>query len=296
MSGVAPTTPAVARDLPLLYRLAAGGRRVLGTSGASLVGRSAIAKPLRAALLRRAPAGVAMVDVCGGRLRGTRMLVDLSCEKYYWLGTHEPHVQDWLAANIAAGSVVYDIGAHVGFFTLLCSALAGPTGSVRAFEPRLENIDRLAANLRANDVRNVRVVEAAASDGEGEAAFIVDDSTLEGRLGDRGDSRSVRVATTTVDVCVAGGMPAPDVLKIDVEGAEGAVIRGAAEAIARHGPTLLVEVHSAAAGAEVVDALPRAYDFVSVETGKHAGLPLPAGHYAARPAGGPARPTTVVEG
>jgi predicted methyltransferase len=53
-----------------------------------------------------------------------------------------------LAANVAAGSVVYDIGAHVGFFTLLCSALAGATGSVRAFEPRRENIDRLTANLR----------------------------------------------------------------------------------------------------------------------------------------------------
>jgi FkbM family methyltransferase len=289
-SGFAPATPAVVRDLPLLYRLAAGGRRVLGTSGASLLRRSAIAKPLRSALSRRAPAGVAMVDVCGGRLRGTRMLVDLSCEKYYWLGTHEPRVQDWLAANVAAGSVVYDIGAHVGFFTLLCSALAGPAGSVRAFEPRLENVERLTANLRANDARNVRVVEAAVCDSEGEAAFIADDCTLEGRLGDSGDSVSVRVTTTTVDACVAGGMPLPDVLKIDVEGAEGSVIRGAAETIAKHGPTLLIEVHSAAAGVEVVDALPRAYDFVSVETGKSAGFPLAAGHYAARPAARPSGP------
>jgi FkbM family methyltransferase len=287
-SGTAPATP-VAGDLPLLYRLAASGRRVLGSSGASLVRRSAIAKPLRGALARRAPTGAAMVEVCGGRLRGTRMLVDLSCEKYYWLGTHEPRVQDWLAANIAAGSVVYDIGAHVGFFTLLCSALAGPTGSVRAFEPRVENIERLAANLRANDARNVRVVEAAVCDSEGEAAFIVDDSTLEGRLGDGGDA-SVRVATTTVDACVADGMPAPDLLKIDVEGAEGAVIRGAAGTIREFGPRLLIEVHSAAAGLEVAEALPRAYDFASVETGKNVGLPLPAGHYAARPAARSAGP------
>jgi FkbM family methyltransferase len=282
MSGAAPATPAV-RELPLLYRLAAGGRRVLGTSGASRLRRSAIAKPLRGALSRRAPEGAAMVAVCGGRLRGTRMLVDLSCEKYYWLGTHEPRVQDWLAGNVSEGDVVYDIGAHVGFFTLLCSALAGPTGSVRAFEPRPENIDRLGVNLRANETRNVRVVEAAVSDSEGEAAFIADDCTLEGRLGDSGDSRSVRVATITVDACVAGGMPAPDLLKIDVEGAEGAVMRGAAGTIAKHGPTLLIEVHSAVAGVEVVAALPRAYDFVSVETGKNAELPLPAGHYVARP-------------
>ena len=290
MSGAAAGTPAVTRNLPLLYRLTAGGRRVLGTSGASLVRRSAIAKPLRGALARRAPAGVAMVEVCGGRLRGTRMLVDLSCEKYYWLGTHEPRVQDWLAANVVAGSVVYDIGAHAGFFTLLSSALAGPAGSVRAFEPRVENIERLAANLRANDVRNARVVEAAASDCEAEAAFIADDCTLEGRLGDSGDARSVRVATTTIDACVARGMPLPDVMKIDVEGAEGAVIRGAAGTIAKHGPTLLIEVHSSAAGAEVVGALPRAYDFVSVETGTRVGLPLSAGHYAARPVARPATP------
>ena len=87
--GAASARPGTTHDLPLLYRLAAGGRRVLGAPGTRLLHRSAIAAPLRRALSGAAPAGVSMVEVCGGRLRGMRMLVDLSCEKYYWLGTHE---------------------------------------------------------------------------------------------------------------------------------------------------------------------------------------------------------------
>lgn len=283
----APATAATSLapgGLPLLYRLTAGATRVLGASGARLVNRSPIVSPLRHALVRRAPVGVAMVEVCGGRLRGSRMLVDLSCEKYYWLGTHEPRVQDWLAANVPVASVVYDVGAHAGFFTLLCSALTGPGGAVHAFEPRAENVERLDANLRANHAGNVTVVAAAAGDRTGEAAFVLDASTLQGHLASSGASGGATVAATTIDAHVDGGAPAPDVIKIDVEGAEGAVLRGGARTIARHRPLLLIEVHSAVAGREVAEALPCAYAFTDVEGGRRVALPPPAGHYAARPA------------
>lgn len=277
--------PDAGRDLPLLFRLAAGGRRVLGAHGTRLLHRSAIATPLRGALRRAAPAGMSMVEVCGGRLRGTRMLVDLSCEKYYWLGTHEEPVQEWLAAKVQSGSTVYDIGAHAGFFTLLCSSLAGPNGRVHAFEPCVENAERLRANLRANGPANVDVHAVAVSDKVGQAVFVTDASTLQGRLADAGVASGPRVLTTTVDTCVEGGMRPPELMKIDVEGHEGAVIRGAARAIATYRPLLLVEVHSAAAGREVAAALSCAYEFRDVKSGRIAAYPPPAGHYAARPAG-----------
>ncbi|HYM15519.1 MAG TPA: FkbM family methyltransferase [Dehalococcoidia bacterium] len=281
----ASTTSLAPGGLPVLYRLTAGAARLLGASGARIVNRSPIASPLRHALVRSAPAGLAMVDVCGGRLRGTRMLVDLSCEKYYWLGTHEPRVQEWLAANVPAASVVYDVGAHAGFFTLLCAALAGPDGAVHAFEPRAENVERLRANLRANAVPNVTVVAAAAADRTGEVFFVLDSSTLQGRIASHAASTAAAIVdVTTIDAHVEGGAPPPAVIKIDVEGAEGAVLRGAARTIAEHRPLLLIEVHSGAAGREVVAALSRAYTFTDLGTGRPVALPPPAGHYVARPA------------
>lgn len=278
--------------LPLLFRVAAAGDRALGGRGARLVKRSPIAAPVRRALTVAAPAGMTMVEVRGGRLRGMRMLVDLACEKYYWLGAHEVPVQAWLAANVRPGFTVYDVGAHAGFFSLLCARLAGPAGRVVAFEPRAENAERLRASARANGFEHITVDQRAVSDRPGDAAFALMSSTLEGRLASPGDTAGARVPTTTIDACVDAGMPPPDVIKVDVEGAEGAVIRGAARTIAARRPLLLLEVHSVEAGREVAAALaaasrlrrlPCAYEFQDLTSGRSAAWPPPAGHFAGSP-------------
>lgn len=276
-------------QLPLIFRVAAGGRRLLPHAGVRLLHRSPIARPLRRALSGAAPAGAQPVAVCGGRLKGATLLVDLSCEKYYWLGTHEERVQDVLAEHVRPGSVVYDIGAHAGFFTLLCSRLAGAEGRVYAFEPRRENIERLRRNIEANDAANVRIVPAAASDRTGEAAFVLHASTLEGSLALSGEPAAARVRTETVDALVSGGMAPPDFIKIDVEGAEGAVIRGAVRTIDAQRPLLLIEVHSPEAGREVAAAMPCRYTYEDIETEIEAGEPLAPSHYLARPVVGPER-------
>ncbi len=72
---------------------------------------------------------------------------------------------------------------------------------------------------------------------------------------------AVRVRTETIDALVGGGMAAPDFIKIDVEGAEGAVIRGAARTIDAQRPMMLIEVHSPEAGREVAAAMPCRYTF-----------------------------------
>jgi FkbM family methyltransferase len=269
-------------DLPLLFRITASGRRLMPAAGVSLLHRSPIARPLRRLLVGAAPAGVQSVRVCGGLLEGATLLVDLSCEKYYWLGTHEERVQRVLAEHIRAGATVYDIGAHVGFFALLCARLVGPAGAVYAFEPRADNVDRLRRNIAINGSDNIRVVPAAVSDRRGDMAFVLDKSTLEGHLAIADGAGGARVRTETVDSVVADGMPPPDFLKIDVEGAEAAVIRGAAKTIVSRRPLVLVEVHSAQAGRDVIDALPCSYTFRDIATGAEIAGPLPTGHYVGR--------------
>jgi FkbM family methyltransferase len=270
--------------LPLLFRVTAGGRRLLPRAGVTLLHRSIIARPLRRALAIAAPVGARQVTVCGGQLLGATLHVDLAREKYYWLGTHEERVQETLARLVRPGFVVYDIGAHIGFFSLLCSRLAGSSGRVFAFEPRAENIARLEKNVEANAAGNVEVVPAAASDRSGEASFAMHDSTLEGYLVPDGDASATRVRTESVDALVAGGMAPPD--KIDVEGAEAAVVRGAARTIDAHRPLLLIEVHSPKAGRGVAAAMPCRYLFRDIDTGAEFAGPLAPAHYLARPAAG----------
>ena len=277
------------RRTPLIFRVAASGRRLLPRAGVRLVKQSPAASRLRRILSDAAPDGVRCVEICGGRLKGASLFVDLSCEKYYWFGTHEELVQDAMAAQIGAGFTVYDVGAHIGFFTLLASRMAGDSGRVYAFEPRPDNIERLRRNIWTNDARNVEVVAAAASDRDGDAAFIMHESTLEGRLADATEHSAASVRTATIDALVRGGMAPPDLIKMDVEGAEGAVIRGAAHTIDAHRPALLIEVHSREAGREVADAMPCRYTFRDLATGIETGAPELAAHYLALPVVGPGR-------
>ncbi len=272
--------------LPALYRVVAAARQALRGPGTRMVYGSPIARSLRRALSSAAPNEPRLVTVCGGRLKGSRLLVDLSCEKYYWLGTHEEAVQAWVARHVRAGDVVYDIGAHIGFFALLFSRLAGPTGHVCAFEPLPENFSRLAANVEVNRTNSVEIHRLALSDYEGSATFAVAASSLMGHLSGETtvSADAIQVQTRTVDGFVAGGGKIPDLLKVDVEGAEADVIRGAAATIASRPPRMLVEIHSDAAAWALVEALPVSYVFWDIATGKATRPPLAPGHYFLRPA------------
>jgi FkbM family methyltransferase len=184
-----------------------------------------------------------MVPILSGPLRGWKWITG-SATHGAWLGTYERETQQVFARLVREGDVVYDIGANVGFFTLLAASLAGRSGAVYAFEPLPHNLAFLRRHLAVNDDANaaeVHVMDVALSSASGVARFATATSAAMGRLADIGD---LEVRTETIDELVSSGRIAPPrFMKIDVEGAEHAVLTGAAATLARERPVLLLSTH-----------------------------------------------------
>ncbi|MFN4295091.1 MAG: FkbM family methyltransferase [Thermoflexales bacterium] len=180
----------------------------------------------------------------------------------------------WLAQRPWAGRVVYDVGAWEGVFTLFFARAVGATGQVIAFEPNPFNAMRLRENLALNGLTNARLVELALGERAG-SAWLAAPAGASGRGALVLTPTDLPVAVQTLDGLVeASALPAPDFVKIDVEGAELAVLRGGADTLARRRPALLIEVHPQADYAALwafLDAL--GYAMRCVETGQALSAP-----------------------
>lgn len=175
-----------------------------------------------------------------GRLRGKHWIAGSSTHGC-WLGNYENDKQSLFESTMMPGDIVFDIGANVGFYTLLASELVGPGGHVYSFEPVPRNINFLKEHLRLNKVTNATIIERAVSETNGEAYFDDSPDNSMGRLAISG-SRTVR--TVTIDSLVsAGQLPGPDSLKIDVEGAEAQVLTGARATLQKFHPKIFLATH-----------------------------------------------------
>lgn len=144
------------------------------------------------------------------------------------------------------GSVALDVGANIGNYALLFGQWVGPRGRVYAFEPAPAIRAALERHIALNDLTDVVVpVAAAVSDGCGSAAFTTTGVHGISRLGNGADPASVMVDTITIDEFCTRQSITPDLIKIDVEGAELAVLRGARETLRACGADLavFVELH-----------------------------------------------------
>jgi FkbM family methyltransferase len=175
----------------------------------------------------------------------------------YALGTSEPHVQRFLAVNLRAGQVFYDVGANVGFLTLVGARAVGQSGRVYSFEPLPDNVAVLKHNVGLNRLSQVEIVEAAVADASGRSEFAIGTSTT-GRLTSdaRAEKSHLAVRTVSLDDAVAGmGFAPPHVVKIDVEGAEGRVLSGMAAIISEFRPVILCEIHEQTTSIGVVERM-----------------------------------------
>lgn len=180
-----------------------------------------------------------------------RMWLNWQASLDYALALYEPEAMQGIRRLVNTGDWCIDVGANLGYYTISLAHWVGPSGRVVAFEPFPGNFAILEKNVHLNQLRNVTLERSALSNCSGSVQLIygvgVEDqfsaTPSVGGYAVEGDRVSLNVPTARLDDYAAGLGKAPNFIKIDVEGAELAVLEGARHTLAEARPTLLVEIH-----------------------------------------------------
>jgi len=259
------------------------GRRVLRIPGAGRV--------LRRFMHEVLPKGKrAWVQIPNGPAEGLWLKVEPYLEEQYFTGCPEPAVQAGIVELIRPGGCFYDVGAHIGYYSLMAARLVGQAGHIVAFEPDPANVAVLQENLSRNNFPQVDVIPAAVWKHSGRVTFqrsAAESSEVSSRrgavVGANGEapgSGRIRVEAVSLDDFVRDHR-LPNMIKIDVEGAEVETLQGARNLIVRTRPILLVEVHHQLAASFLENQL-RQSDYRIEWLARHAKFPFPR-HLLARP-------------
>lgn len=192
------------------------------------------------------------------------------------LDKSDPQLVSLVSRYVRPGSVVWDVGANLGLFAFPAAAIAGPQGHVVAFEPDpwLVQLLRKSAGRQQSSAR-VTVVPAACAAANGIRSFtLAKRSRSSNHLSEYGIPPTTGGALETFPVVAITldwaleFFPPPDVLKIDVEGAEMEALRGAESLIAAHHPVVLCEVNETACSDVTHFLRSRGYRLIDGETGE----------------------------
>jgi FkbM family methyltransferase len=209
-----------------------------------------VAAFIRRGLNRAAPTGITEVRIAGGDLAGYTILLDMQVDKDYWLGTYEPELQAAVHDLIRPGAVVYDVGANIGYVSLLLAKTAGETGKVYAFEALPENVERWRRNIKLNGMESrMSLFAGAVTQTEGPVRFLVHASAGMGKAAGsagRADTylSEITVSGVSLDEFAFGlGNPPPQAVKMDIEGGEVLALEGMRRLLAEARPVMLMELH-----------------------------------------------------
>jgi FkbM family methyltransferase len=193
--------------------------------------------------------------VLRGPLRGYRFILGALAGEAGGVSVHlgllEVDQVECLTQTLQRGRIFFDVGANVGFYSLLGSKLVGSDGAVVAFEPMPRNLAFLFQHTRLNKARNVTIAPLACADEISAELFVEGENNALGRLGGHdvdltsAAARAIVVATISLDAAAEKLSLRPDVIKIDVEGAELRVLKGAKNILMQARPSVLLSVHSA---------------------------------------------------
>lgn len=158
---------------------------------------------------------------------------------------HEPRTSRLLAESLQLGMTVVDIGCNIGYYALLEAQRVGPTGKVIAIEPEPENARLFLHNLQANGYHNVVFHQVAISDRNGTFALRVSKKSNRHSLNSvPWPTIDLPVSVCTLDSLLAKDPPeSVDLVRMDLEGHEVAVLQGMRHTIERYSPRLLIEIH-----------------------------------------------------
>jgi FkbM family methyltransferase len=191
---------------------------------------------------------LAWAQVQRGPARGLWLHLNPRTGSLYFAGGGEPAVQAALQEHVRPGMVFFDIGANIGFFSLLAARLVGPQGRVVAFEADPEVAARLREHISRNDFPWMTAEQKAVWCQPGTVSFARTDPATSpdrglGHVVSAPAPGTIQVDAISLDHFMGTGL-APDFLKCDVEGAEVEVFRGAQRLLAEKRPGILCEMHS----------------------------------------------------
>ena len=180
-----------------------------------------------------------MLPIQAGPLKGKKWIA--TSGKKFITGKFAPLKTKAFLDQFVPGSIFYDIGAHFGYFSAIACSINAGKGHVYAFEPRPMNADFFLRHMKVNGFNCFTLIQAAVSAREGEAPFNSSTGTGTGHLSPQGN---ITVKIISIDhQFEAGKLPAPDFIKIDVEGGEMEVLKGCEKVISTCHPKLLIATH-----------------------------------------------------
>lgn len=181
------------------------------------------------------PAGDGIAEVHGLKMYLAGQPTFLTDE--FMSGSYEKETVELFEKLVGEGMTIVDVGAHIGYFTLLSARLVGPTGKVYAFEPESANMATLTKNVELNSFRNLVLVPMAVSDTKGSALLQISKkiSVYHSLMPTPyASGRTVTVATTTLDdFFEQEGWPEIHLIKMDIEGGEPHALEGMKRLVAR---------------------------------------------------------------
>jgi len=234
-----------------------------------------LARFIRGSINASVEQGLSVIEVAAGLIKGYRVQLDMLNEKSRWLGTYEPELQAALAEALFPGMTVYDVGANIGYVTLMMAHMVGAGGQVTAFEALPANVERIRTNIGLNRLENVTIVSAAVTDKNGPVTFYVHESVGMGKAaGSAGRDgqhyqAEISVPGLSLDEYVYGlGNPAPQAVKMDIEGGEVLALPGMRRILLEHHPLLLLELHGPESEKAAWDVLiPAGYSLYGMQAG-----------------------------
>ena len=184
--------------------------------------------------------------VANGFAAGLR-LVARRADPTFAQGTYEPPIQDAIVSNLNAGDVFFDIGANIGFFSLIAARRVGEDGRVYAFEPVARNAAAIKRSVELNRLGMIEVFPEAVGShsyrGELLLAHHIGGAALSSAGAPPDFSNRVPIDVVALDDIIGRrGLRPPSLVKIDVEGAEIDVLRGMPETLRVCRPTIIYEV------------------------------------------------------
>lgn len=187
--------------------------------------------------------------IATGEAAGLR-LVSRGADPTFARGTYEPPIQRVVVSNLIRGDVFFDVGANIGFFSLIAARCVGNEGQVYAFEPVPTNAAALVQSAQLNGFDTIRVFPEAVAATSGRAQLLlarhIGGAALASAATPPDVSGHLEVDVTSLDdALVQRRVRPPNLVKVDVEGAEIDVFRGMKETLRVHRPKIVYEVDDA---------------------------------------------------